>query len=127
MSAGVRYEVDTHPLNNDMSKPNLVKPLLPYGTDPTPVDKNNVAPHLGFAWDPFSNGKTSIRAGFGIYYAMRVSNNVTNERATLAGFNSGNDTISLSRGASGLVDFNKDGVPEYDLTPAILPAAALPS
>jgi hypothetical protein len=127
LNYGARYEVDTHPLNNDLSKPVLVGPILPGGTAPTPINKTNVAPHAGLAWDPWKDGKTSIRLGAGIYYAMRVSNLVTNERASLAPFNSGNDTITLTAGSlrGGPQDFSKSGRIDFDFTPALVTGTRL--
>jgi hypothetical protein len=31
-------------------------------------DRNNFGPHFGFAWDPSSTGKLSVRAGYGLYF-----------------------------------------------------------
>jgi outer membrane receptor protein involved in Fe transport len=33
-----------------------------------PTDKNNIAPRFSLAWDPFGDGKTSVRTAFGVFY-----------------------------------------------------------
>lgn len=80
LNLGVRYEFITVPVEvngkvsniRDITVPRVfsVKPADASLTDPyfrNPSLKN-FAPRVGLAWDPFQNGKTSVRAGFGTYY-----------------------------------------------------------
>jgi hypothetical protein len=39
-------------------------------------DKNNFVPRLGFVWDPFSDGRTAVRGGYG-WYVDQVFLNIT--------------------------------------------------
>ena len=45
-----------------------------------PGDHNNFGPRVGFAWDVFGDGKTSLRGGFGVSYESTLYNPLSNSR-----------------------------------------------
>jgi hypothetical protein len=45
-----------------------------------PVDKNNFAPRIGFAWDVKGDGRTAVRGAFGVFYGT-ISGNMWNATA----------------------------------------------
>ncbi len=72
VNLGLRYEFVTVPTEVNGKISNLrhvTDPALNVGgqwySNPS---LKNFAPRVGFAWDPFSSGKTSVRGGFGMFY-----------------------------------------------------------
>lgn len=83
LSYGIAYRWDSNLWNHDLARPAIIAPLFENGTAPAGRDNNNWAPRVGFAWDPFSDGKTVVRGGFGVYYDNTIDNLRLFERADL--------------------------------------------
>jgi hypothetical protein len=68
LNYGVRYDVEIAP----QFKPPQGLALPAYNVlglqKGIQTDKNNIQPRIGMAWDPSGNGKTVVRASYGIFY-----------------------------------------------------------
>ncbi len=70
LNLGIRYDLGT------VKQPTVQNPAaLAAGLDTgkIPNDYNNIAPRIGFAWQPFDNAQTVVRGGYGIFYANTPS------------------------------------------------------
>lgn len=117
LNLGLRWEVQTPPTdpqnrvtNYVPGQKSTVNPLAPVGAlfygDPgverggIPVSYNHFSPRLGFAYDPFGDGKTSIRAAAGLFYGS-ISGNEWNTMTNFQPFSTRLSFANLNRNGSG--------------------------
>lgn len=83
LNLGLRYEFATipHEVFGRLSRINAISDSRVtidgrfFSSNPTLRD---FAPRVGFAWDPFKTGRTSVRGGFGIFYDPPLSSHWRN-------------------------------------------------
>ncbi len=116
VNLGVRYDYFTNP-DNSLPYPALdpSSAATLYGPINTvvkvPEDKNNIAPRIGLAYTPhngtwLADGRTVIRAGFGIFFDPEFTNITLNSAANAPNIASGLLTQTTGNGlgnATGLI------------------------
>jgi hypothetical protein len=125
LNLGLRWDVQTAPtdpfdrvVNYVPGQKSTVNPIAPVGAqffgDPgverggIPTSYGHFSPRIGGAWDPFGNGKTSIRGAIGLFYGS-ISGNEWNTmtnfqpfstRLTFSNINQKTNAAGVPLGAS---------------------------
>jgi len=76
LNLGIRWEVATanKEVYGKQSQINVYTDSISVAQSPNySIPSNNLAPRFGFAWDPFGDGKTAIRSGFGMFHQMLLA------------------------------------------------------
>ncbi len=74
-----------------------------FGRKIHPSDYDNFSPRVGVAWDPFSDGKTIVRAGYGFYYDQALVGIFEQAAFTTPAFN---PNVSFTSTPTSIVTFD---------------------
>lgn len=135
---GVRWDIQTPPTDPQNKESTFIQgaqsttnPLMPAGElvvgdagvtrGIVPTRYQHISPRLGFAWDPFGNGKTSVRGGAGVFWGG-VSGNEWNSTSNYYPF-----TLRYTFGVPGTLSNPYKNTPSpfpFNYTPGKVAAAA---
>ena len=76
LNLGLRWEIATANVERygKQSQINVFTDSISLAQSPNySIPSDNFAPRVGFAWDPFGDGKTAIRGGFGMFHQMLLA------------------------------------------------------
>ena len=80
LTLALRYNRVTGRTNSDARGLPALESLVPGASRPPDQPNLNFAPQIGIAWDPSKKGKTSIRAGAGLFYDTFLIENLIFDR-----------------------------------------------
>ena len=80
VTLALRYNRVTGRTDSDARGLPALEALIPGASRPPQQPNLNFAPQIGIAWDPYKNGKTSIRAGVGLFYDTFLIENLIFDR-----------------------------------------------